>query len=272
MERVSAVELELPNMDDLDEEQRKGVKRLLEAWPQGEELCEELAPHVSTRRGFAVLHHPLVIMVPYEPVIMAGRANLQYREKLKALARAEDARDWLTYMYLHERPYRVDAVLRTRLRLLEDGADVYWRVVRALWIDTENMREWVGVVEILLDGPDGDMMDEDERAALAAMEDPVRVFRGYLGRAQDWRGWSWTVDQKRAEWFGRRFASLHGKQARVVEATAPKASVVAYLTGRGEAEVVVSPKDVSVVRRYAVEEGTVHEDWGQVEVEVEVKE
>jgi hypothetical protein len=88
------------------------------------------------------------------------------------------------------------------------------------------------------------MMDESEQAALAALPDPVPVFRGFSLDGSE-RGFSWTVDRHRAEWFAHRFASLGG-EARVACGTVAKAKVIAYLLSREESQVLALPEDVSL--------------------------
>ncbi len=91
-------------------------------------------------------------------------------------------------------------------------------------------------------------MEADERRALAALPDPVPVFRGYARDGCE-RGLSWTTERERAEWFAHRFAGLDGEpQARVTVGAVPKAKVIAYLLGRQENEVLALPEDVSVER------------------------
>jgi hypothetical protein len=90
------------------------------------------------------------------------------------------------------------------------------------------------------------MMDEAERAALAALPDPLRVFRGFSLDDHE-RGFSWTISRELAEWFAQRFALLGG-EARVASGLIAKAKVIAYLSSRNEDEVLALPEDVHGVR------------------------
>ena len=67
------------------------------------------------------------------------------------------------------------------------------------------------------------------------------------------KGWSWTTDPDKAEWFARRFA-VRGKECFVAEGTVSKQYVIAYFTGRNESEIVVDPRRVvvSTTRRIKV--------------------
>jgi hypothetical protein len=47
----------------------------------------------------------------------AGIENLRYREKLKAIDKAVAKRQWSKFVYLHERPYRLDAFMDIAGRL-----------------------------------------------------------------------------------------------------------------------------------------------------------
>lgn len=83
------------------------------------------------------------------------------------------------------------------------------------------------------------LMDEEERAAYQALEDPVTVYRGVTSyNAQNIRALSWTLDRDTAEWFAHRF----GEEGTVYEAQVGKEHILALFTGRNESEVIVDPK------------------------------
>ena len=83
------------------------------------------------------------------------------------------------------------------------------------------------------------LMDEEERAAYQALEDPVTVYRGVTSyNAQNIRALSWTLDRDTAEWFAHRF----GEEGTVYEAQVRKEHILALFTGRNESEVIVDPK------------------------------
>jgi hypothetical protein len=82
---------------------------------------------------------------------------------------------------------------------------------------------------------------------------PLEVFRGQLG--PDKPGIAWTLDPKVA----RRFALTGGLRATIgegilIRALAERRDVLAYLTGRGESEVVIDPSRLTRVEASIVKE------------------
>ena len=73
-----------------------------------EPLDPELAEWLRESESFGqVLKHPLVNQI----IVIPGLANRTLRAKQEALAEAEDAEDWHAAVFLHERPYRCDALV-----------------------------------------------------------------------------------------------------------------------------------------------------------------
>ena len=174
------------------------VARLLTAFPK-EDLEPELEARLTDGPLGQMVHHPLVIDLMAVPE-MYGRLNQQLRYKRERLAEARAEGDWHTFVFLHERPYRLEALAKVPTSI-EDFGDV----VGSVWIDSENI--WEGYdqwCDLLASRPS--MMDEDELAALAAMPDVIEVHRGYGHRQL---GLSWTVDYEKAEWFAGRAVSLN---------------------------------------------------------------
>lgn len=83
------------------------------------------------------------------------------------------------------------------------------------------------------------LMNDGERMAYQAMEDPVTVYRGVTAyNAKNIRALSWTLNRDTAEWFAHRF----GEEGTVYEAQVGKEHILALFTGRNESEVIVDPK------------------------------
>ena len=79
---------------------------LLEA--MAEPLCEELQRHVLDSENFGPgIYHPLV----HQPIaFIPGHANRMLAQKKLALVEAEQKCKWNTFVFLHERPYRAEAL------------------------------------------------------------------------------------------------------------------------------------------------------------------
>jgi hypothetical protein len=76
----------------------------------------------------------------------------------------------------------------------------------------------------------------------------IEVFRGG-DPATVWKGFAWTTDPKIAQ----KFAMTMGGRTRVaggvmVRGTVARSNVLAYITGRGESEVIVDPRFITTPR------------------------
>lgn len=213
-----------------------------------EDLHPDLRPYVSEGSLGRVLQHPLVYAVP---LFSNAMANFQYAAKTRALAKARVSQDWSTVIWLHERPYRLQALRQDAW--IADDKD-YWRLVADVWIDSENiwqnMDEWIDLLASERPGRE-QMMNEENQAALAALGETLTVYRGCVREVNE-DGLSWTLDKSQAEWFARRFLDPRddGEYAVVIEAVVDASAVVALLTTRSEAEIVLADLDAPTVVRY----------------------
>jgi hypothetical protein len=78
------------------------------------------------------LHHPLLIELFFDPC-RAALINHRYRLKSKAVEEKLRDRRWASYVFMHERPYRLDALLRCAT-LGFAGAE-YWKLVGEVWAE-----------------------------------------------------------------------------------------------------------------------------------------
>jgi hypothetical protein len=205
-----------------------------------EELDDELLPFLGEVDSLGlVLKAPLLFMVPYLPQL-AAIANRAYRGKRQALAHAESEGNWQRVLWLHEKPYRMSAFLQARDRMSDRD---YWQALGSLWLDTENLHEyqdeWVDALTANRPGRAQWLMDGNENAVLAGLDDQVTVHRGFRRPGRHLAP-SWTLDRARAEWFARR-AVDRGTGGYLATVTVPKSSVIVYFAGRNEQEIVLDP-------------------------------
>ena len=209
------------------------------------ELHPDLQPYVEERDdGMKVLRHPLVYRLMWWDT---AEVNAALAAKTAAVKQAYDKNDWLHVIWLHERPYRMQALLNLE-DLVTDDAE-WWPLVRDVWTDSENIWQHTSSwYRVLVDEarPHRELlMTDDEHAALAAMPDTLTVYRGCLVEVNE-DGLSYTLDRARAEWFAKRFMRGGDDEEQiVVRAKIRKANVIAYLTGRGEDEVIAHPDDLT---------------------------
>ena len=197
-----------------------------------EELHPDLVPYVSDGPLGKQLRHPLVYQIG---MWGNGLANAYYLQKINDVEKALQNKKYDSYVWLHERPYRIEAFQEIE-HLLSDTA--YWKLVADIWTDTENQwqnhQEWKDLL-----GSDRSsrnyLMDEKEFNTLLALPDVVTIYRGCQKGINE-HGLSWTLDKSIAQWFSTRL-DRDGEPI-VLERTVAKSDIIAVFTGRGESEVI----------------------------------
>ena len=200
-----------------------------------EPLHPDLLPYLETSKGeWEMLRHPLVYQVPFRS---NGSANAQYAQKLKAVKEALGCWNYSQYVFLHERPYRVEAFKKIEKQL---GIVNYWQLLTQVWIDTEKQYAYLKDWKKLLASERGDrndMMNDEDKESLRLLPEEVTIYRG-CQKGLNENGLSWTLDKSKAEFFANRF----GKKGIILERKIPKSDIVAVLMGRGESEVIWEEK------------------------------
>lgn len=211
---------------------------------RNEPLHPDLVPYVEDGPlpGMTMLRHRLVYVVP---LTMPGLANKAYTHKKEALAEALAEKAWHAVVFLHERPYRLSALVDyvTGHEVYDEGTPValddlrpdpdILDLVADVWVDSENIEENVEDWRALIGEAETFWLGSpEERAAFDALPDPIPAWRGGVVGA-----WSWTTEEKTALFFARR----SGFEPRF--ALIPKADVFGYLTRRGESELLVRLTD-----------------------------
>jgi hypothetical protein len=188
--------------------------------------------------------------------------NQQYEAKVRALRESISEENWNSYVSMHERPHRFDALEAVHHRL--SGSE-YWDLLAAIWSDSENIWQigYKRVRRFLSRHPEhrGCFMDEDEKKLLKKLPSQIRVFRGHQKPNQ--KGFSWTLAYTTAKWFGRRYATAG--HARVSQGVVQKSDIIGLVLSRNEMEIVVDPRyvqDIQIMKpipRPAYMESILHE-------------
>lgn len=187
-----------------------------------------------------MIRHPLVYAVPFfDTDEEARRLNSLLEQKQKQVAEAMAKRAWDTYVFLHERPWRVHAFLEIQADL-EDKQ--YWPLLRTTWSDSENIYpnriDWWELLTAARRARNL-FMNKAERYAFNKLPAEIEIYRGTTEEEMDssYLGMSWTLDKGRAAWFATRFNRAGGP----VLATAKvlKADCIGLLLSRNEDEVVI---------------------------------
>jgi hypothetical protein len=195
------------------------------------------------------IKHPLVFSILHNPK-MNAMFNAMLRQKKEAVQRAVEKENWDSYVWLHERAYRLDAFLDIRDSIAKP--EDYWSLLGSIWLDSENiwqnLDEWRLLFEFPERGCMEHFMEEGDRQVFniaenkGGMPPTFQIYRGFnTDGGED--GFSWTLDRARAKWFARRYAHKDCMPM-VAVGTVGRKDVIGYMTGRDEQEIVVLPENV----------------------------
>ena len=196
-----------------------------------EELIPQLQPYLEDGVLGKQIRHPLVYQVPLWSNGSANRMFLQKKAEIK-IALKEKA--WNRFVFLHERPYRLNAFLEIQDQLKDTE---YWRLLADTWIDTENAWQNRAKWRKLFDSErrfSNYLMSETEDNAMRSLPEKVTIYRGSSYHNE--KGLSWTLSKEKAEFFAQRFSTRRGK---VYEQEVSKDQILALFFGRGESEVIL---------------------------------
>ena len=201
------------------------------------DLHPELAGYLTKEAPLDRLQHPLVYAVPYLEQ-MNNHYNRRYEYVKAEVAKALEDGDFFRYVFSHERPYRVNAFIHCIANYTVSDED-YWELLGSIWGDSENIWQNLTKWKRLLRSkrPHRARFMEEDREKLKDLPQQLKVYRGCI-RGKNEKGLSWTLDKDRAKWFSNRLRQKT-QNACVLEKEIPKSKVFAYLTRRGESEIVI---------------------------------
>ena len=88
----------------------------------------------------------------------------------------------------------------------------------------------------------GTIMSNQDLAAHKSLDEVVTVWRGGSQPAHELKmGHSWSTDRSIAQWFAQRSSDNTGRPPVVIRRRVNKSELIAYFTGRDEAEAVLWP-------------------------------
>jgi len=124
-----------------NQKETKAVDDVLDLFKSPEALHPDLRSHFRDGPVGKMLHHPLIINV----ITLPGHHkadNMMYLHRKEEAEQSWHKKYWSRYVFLHERPYRAEALQRV---LFEGGLpfhqQVTWQLIKAVWIDSENVHE-----------------------------------------------------------------------------------------------------------------------------------
>lgn len=195
-----------------------------------------------------MIKHPLV----YDMLPINGWANAKYEYKKEALDKALAASNWHTAVFLHERPYRCDALIDYVLGRDENeyvigpttsSPQEVRDLVVDVWTDSENIHQhiedWMQITDGWAPGQPLLFASAEEQTAFDALPETLTLWRGDCEDG----GWSWSLDRSVGEFFAQRFGSHT-----LLTGTVDKRNVFGYITRRSESEVMVRREHVENIR------------------------
>ena len=209
------------------------LNKMSEILSRKEDLHEDLVPYYENKGMFPVVRHPYVFSVPHSDNLNA-LVNLRYIENKKRIEKFFEDKNFASYIFNHERPYRLNALVDC-IKLLEDKE--YWELVADVWVDSENIWQNLNIWKRLLTQRTESkdlFMDEDDKKSFDELPDKFIVYRGYI-EGQNKKGFSYTTDENKAKWFAKRY----GKNGKVTSRFVSKSEVFAFTNRRNENEIII---------------------------------
>jgi hypothetical protein len=171
-------------------------------------------------------------------------ANKVYLSKKEQLDEVVEQEDWISYLALHERPHRLEALLEL-IQEFKVADEQIWPVVGWAWSDTEGVRwnldTWRGIWSMECQYRHL-VMHEDERKVFDQLPEQMTIWRG-VNHEDAVQGLSWTLNRDTAVRFAKRFAEENDPLL-LAKGQVTKGNVLAYFADRKEDEIVVMPENV----------------------------
>lgn len=210
---------------------------------KGPRLHKDLkARLLDTAAGTQVLNHPLVLDYLYHPV-MHRMYNAQYEARQAAVQRHLEEENWEPLLYMYARPWRLLAFDFYACYMSDSD---YWHNLGWIYRDSENLDQLQPLVVRLLSSTRKQrkrLMTAGDRRMLDSLPRGIRVYKGFPEGYDYTSEFSFTTNINTAVWFAQRFGSEH---PRVLTGRVPKSKVLAYMNDRGEHEILVDPRLVTV--------------------------
>lgn len=218
-----------------ENEKVKQMQDFLDRHPS-EDLDPELEMYKTTENGITMIRHPLVYSIMHHDFL-----NHMFNESLKHKKNAVKVylreKEYGSYIFIHERPWRLQAFLDIQDKL---SNHTYWRLLGSIWTDSENIWQNLGIWKHLLQSKrkfSHNFMTKECQAALKKLPNNLLIYRGCTPKNE--KGLSWTLDEEKATWFATRFNKIDSK---VISKTITKGDIFAYIEDRGEKEIILKPK------------------------------
>ena len=168
-------------------------------------LIPELQEHLVKDEIRQMIHHPLLVTFHHDQDNAYLNKLIEVRKKI--LGRHIANEKISSYLVIHERPYRLEALIEALHSWWNPASEKeYWDQVGWVYTDTEFLYHSMDQWKYLLFGGAGYlnnnlMMDDEEKEKYDSLPEYFTVYRG----AMDPDGYSWTLNEDKARWFASRW-------------------------------------------------------------------
>lgn len=213
----------------------------IDIFDKKEPLFVELERYMEEdyKYGYKMLRHPLVYCIPYLENFNYF-INRQYEQKLNALKTYKENKNWEQYIFMYEKPYRIQMFNLIKKQLSDKD---YWKILGEIWINSENIWQNKNIWKTCFSSKRKNkqcLMIESELDDFNKLDNEINIYRGCQNKNKD--GFSWTLDYNKAKWFSNRFE----KFGNILSGQCNKKDIIAYFSRRNEEEIVVLPKHVRI--------------------------
>lgn len=150
------------------------------------------------------------------------------KERLNTLKKAKRYPSWV---FAHERPFRLDAFMECRHLMNKQTAG---QLCAAVWIDAENPCINIEAWRLLFSFYGKRLMTKEDLKVWNSLPAKFTVWHGDEGDEDEFL--SWTLDKKVAEFFAQRFVN---NPRAVISKQVKKADCLCYFGGRNEQEIII---------------------------------
>lgn len=237
--------------------------------PRTDETVQEIIASVQDREGsFRMAHHPLYVSIWTHEALDDDKCNIAFPDnvtrpvmgkqwlrqhisyKLESLDKAKADGDASHYVFLHERPYRPEALAHIMggMETFKLEAPEFCRLALDVWTDTESPHQsydfWRQVWNKYPLYRYRLAMSSEEHNRFGDLPDWLTIYRGIgfedtpqgsVTESAAAEGFSWTLSKERAVWFAKRF----NRFPYVVSSQVYKEDIIGPLMSRGEDEIIV---------------------------------
>jgi hypothetical protein len=208
-----------------------------------QELNGELVESIIESKGMLFIQHPLLTTLYCEQLNAFYNRSLEQQKE--SIAEALEKNDLEQVIFLHSRPFRMNALIEmvTLAANRRRDVDQIARLILSTWVDAE----WPGAA-------DKDVLSlwltmfnqyvrDSELGRKAREHVPEQLFRGTIGYEIKHRrlGLSWTASKERAIWFATRSVQYFGGVPIVYSVQPKREEILAIYCDRSEDEFILDP-------------------------------